>query len=91
MENLLGTAGDDGFVNLFDISQKKLLSAFAQKASVRDVVFSPSNKHIMCSAGLEKSIYLYDINEKAPAVTIKPGFSFQSLAFSADGQTIACG
>lgn len=58
---------------------------------MKGVGFSPLNKLLLASVGLDKNIVFYDINDKIIVKRIRGEFPFQSVSFCADGHTIAVG
>ena len=62
-KSLLGSASDDGAINLWDTSSKRLLHSFvrAHKSPAMGLAFSPLNEMLMMSVGLDKRIVCYDV------------------------------
>ena len=58
---------------------------------MKGVAFSPLNKLLLASVGLDKNMVFYDINEKIIVKRIRTEVPFQSVTFSTDGHTIAIG
>jgi protein NEDD1 len=60
-------------VTLWDVNTQKQRIQFSQghKSSVKDVAFSPLNKLLLASVGLDKNIVFYDINDKIIVKRIK--------------------
>lgn len=65
--------------------------SIGHKSSVRGLAFSPLNKLLLCSIGLDKNVVFYDINDKVIVKRIKTETPLQSVSFCADGHTIAIG
>lgn len=61
------------------------------KSSVRGLAFSPLNKLLLCSIGLDKNVVFYDINDKVIVKRIKTETPLRSVSFCSDGHTIAIG
>ena len=58
---------------------------------VKGLSFSPLNKLLMCSVGLDRQIIFYDIHDKLIVKKITAPFPIKSVNFSADGHTLAVG
>ena len=58
---------------------------------VKGMSFSPLNKLLMCSVGLDRQIIFYDIHEQLIVKKITAPFPIQSVNFSPDGHTLAVG
>ena len=61
------------------------------KSAIRGIGFSPLNKLLLASVGLDKNIVFYDINDKIIVKRIKTETPLQSVSFCTDGHTIAVG
>ena len=63
---LLASTSDLGTVTLWDTSAKKLLHTFdtSHKAPATGLAFSPTNRMLMTSVGLDKRIMFYDVQGK---------------------------
>lgn len=59
------------------------------KGSVKSLAFSPLNRLLLCSAGVDRSVSFYDLNEKVTVKKIKTDISISKVAFCSDGYTIA--
>ncbi|RKP05300.1 WD40-repeat-containing domain protein [Thamnocephalis sphaerospora] len=93
-KSLLLCGGDDGAVHMFDTNRSQTpLQTFqsAHGAPVKGTVFSPFNRFLMCSAGLDKHIILYDAEKKGAIKTLVADQPLTTLAFKSDGVTIAGG
>ena len=90
---LLCSAQDDSVVTLYDVEAARQVTQFtnSHKASVKGVAFSPLNKLLLASVGLDKNIVFYDTHDKIIVKRIRSEFPFASVAFCADGHTIAVG
>ena len=75
---LLSSCQDDSVVTLFDVEASKQVFKFDQshKSSVKGVAFSPLNKLLLASVGLDKNIVFYDINDKIIVKRIRAEFPF---------------
>mmetsp|Transcript_13812 Transcript_13812/g.9773 ORF Transcript_13812/g.9773 Transcript_13812/m.9773 type:complete len:176 (+) Transcript_13812:601-1128(+) len=61
------------------------------KSSIRGLSFSPLNKLLMCSVGIDRHIVFYDVNEGIIVKRIETDTPLQSVAFCTDGHTLAAG
>jgi len=63
--NYVGCAYDDGAVKVFDVGENSLLHEFGNhEASCSAIAFSPINKLLFCSAGLDGKINFFDVQAK---------------------------
>lgn len=53
--------------------------------------FSTISKLLLCSAGLDKYAYFYDIQSKMSVNKINLNMPIQSVSFASDGKTVAFG
>lgn len=92
-ENLLATAAFDGSVNIWDVTQRQIVTSFptAHSTTVSSVCFSTGNPLLLCSAGLDKNINFYDVQDKKIVKTLKCDQPLSSLAFYKDAHTICVG
>ena len=90
---LLCAGQDDSVVTLYDVEAAKQVYQFSQshKSAVKGVAFSPLNKLLLASVGLDKNIIFYDIHDKIIVKRIRADFPFQSISFCTDGHTVAIG
>ncbi|RKP26015.1 WD40-repeat-containing domain protein [Syncephalis pseudoplumigaleata] len=93
-KSLLLCGGDDGAVHIMDTNRSQTpLKTFhdAHHAPVKGVAFSPFNRYLMCSAGLDKRVVLYDAEKQGAIKTLTTDQPLTTLAFKNDGVTIATG
>ncbi|CAG8585328.1 2865_t:CDS:10 [Acaulospora morrowiae] len=91
---LLAAGGDDGSLRLWDTSvSTTALQTFenVHHFAIRGIAFSPFNSHLMCSAGLDNHIVLYDVGKKSTLKTIYTETHLTALGFKTDGVTIVAG
>lgn len=90
---MVGSAHEDGSVFLWDCKRQqqmyKQTQAHTQMCS--GVTFSPVNHLLMCSVGLDNKIQFYDINDKKIVKNLNCDVPISSIAFNADGHTVAAG
>lgn len=92
MKEMLGTVTDHGTVCLYNVNTKQLVGQFSKHSGyVKGLSFSPLNKLLMCSVGLDRQIIFYDIHEKLVVKKIVAPFPIKSVNFSSDGHTLAVG
>jgi len=92
MKEMLGTVTDHGTVCLYNVNTKQLVGQFNKHSGyVKGLSFSPLNKLLMCSVGLDRQIIFYDIHEKLIVKKIVAPFPIKSVNFSSDGHTLAVG
>ena len=83
---------DHGAVCLYNANTKQLLGQFNKHSGyVKALSFSPLNRLLMCSVGLDRQIIFYDIHEKIIVKRIMAPFPIASVSFCADGHTLAVG
>ena len=65
-------------MTLYDVEASKQVFQFSQahKSSVKGVAFSPLNKLLLASVGLDKNIIFYDTNDKIIVKRIRSEFPF---------------
>ncbi len=86
------TAGGDSMVRLWSVGQAKSIREFAIQERLRDsfaLAFSRDGKHI--AAGALKTLYVWDVatGEKKQQIQNAHGRDVISVAFSADGDSVA--
>eukprot|EP00026_Physarum_polycephalum_P003070 Phypoly_transcript_03079.p1 GENE.Phypoly_transcript_03079~~Phypoly_transcript_03079.p1 ORF type:complete len:801 (+),score=173.70 Phypoly_transcript_03079:95-2497(+) len=93
MRHILAVCSDDGGVHMWDTHTRKLHTTFPQQhnAPASAIVFSPANKLLLGSCGLDKKILFYDINEKKVLKVIPTDSPLNCLGFMEDGITLAAG
>jgi len=70
---LLAAGGEDGSLRLWDTSVSTTAIQTYEKAhhsEIKGVAFSPSNQHLLISAGMDKRIVLYDVGKKEYVVNL---------------------
>ncbi|CAI2167989.1 13691_t:CDS:2 [Funneliformis geosporum] len=74
---LLAAGGEDGSLRLWDTSGSTTAIQTYEKAhhsEIKGIAFSPSNSHLLLSAGMDRRIVMYDVGKKeADCVTIAVG------------------
>ncbi|KAM6303626.1 protein NEDD1 isoform 2-T2 [Podargus strigoides] len=92
-KSLLGSVSEGGNVTLWDVNTQKPYHNFqnAHKAPASEICFSPVNKLLLVTVGLDKRIILYDTSSKKVLTAIVAGFPLTSVDFMPDGTTLAIG
>jgi WD40 repeat protein len=89
---LLGTAGIDGGLRLYDLRTERQVAHVQVKSvgSLQDLDFS-SDRRLVAAAGLGGEIAIWDLVRHRLARAIHHEGGLQSIRFSPDGRTIATG
>ncbi|XP_061310538.1 protein NEDD1 [Pezoporus flaviventris] len=92
-KSLLGSVSDSGNVTLWDVNSQNPYHNFenAHKAPASEICFSPVNKLLLVTVGLDKRIILYDTSSKKLLTTIVADFPLTTVDFMPDGTTLAIG
>eukprot|EP00164_Ancoracysta_twista_P002699 GFYU01003593.1.p1 GENE.GFYU01003593.1~~GFYU01003593.1.p1 ORF type:complete len:817 (-),score=223.66 GFYU01003593.1:113-2563(-) len=91
--NLLAAAEDDGSVRVWDTNHRSVHTLFNQthEAPCNAIAFSPVNHLLLSSAGLDKKLLFFDVQEKKTVKVLNTEAPLSSLSFLDDGVTIAAG
>ncbi|NXN27338.1 NEDD1 protein, partial [Nycticryphes semicollaris] len=92
-KSLLGSVSDSGVVTLWDVNSQNPYHNFenTHKAPASEICFSPVNKLLLVTVGLDKRIILYDTSSKKLLTTIVADFPLTTVDFMPDGTTLAIG
>ncbi|NXW97786.1 NEDD1 protein, partial [Larus smithsonianus] len=92
-KSLLGSVSDSGGVTLWDVNSQSPYHNFenTHKAPASEICFSPVNKLLLVTVGLDKRIILYDTSSKKLLTTIVADFPLTTVDFMPDGTTLAIG
>ncbi|XP_076191221.1 protein NEDD1 isoform X2 [Aptenodytes patagonicus] len=92
-KSLLGSVSDSGNVTLWDVNSQNPYHNFenTHKAPASEICFSPVNKLLLVTVGLDKRIILYDTSSKKLLTTIVADFPLTTVDFMPDGTTLAIG
>lgn len=84
------SAGSDGLVKLWQVSNQKLLAEFhhSSQGSVQSLLFSPQG-HFLATGGSDQTIHIWDVtNRRDLAVLTGHSGPITGLAFSQDGKIL---
>ncbi|KAG0035818.1 Protein nedd1 [Podila clonocystis] len=95
-KSLLGTAGNDGILRLWDTGSNGSSSVFHSFSATHSVpisgmAFSPFNKYLVCTTGLDGRYSLYDVEQKTVVKNTLTEYPLTSIAFKSDGVSMAFG
>ncbi|KAF9380938.1 Protein nedd1, partial [Podila verticillata] len=95
-KSLLGTAGNDGILRLWDTGSSGSSSVFHSFSATHSVpisgmAFSPFNKYLVCTTGLDGRYSLYDVEQKTVVKNTLTEYPLTSIAFKSDGVSMAFG
>ncbi|NXP73455.1 NEDD1 protein, partial [Ramphastos sulfuratus] len=92
-KSLLGSVSDSGSVTLWDVNSQNPYHNFenTHKAPASEICFSPVNKLLLVTVGLDKRIILYDTSSKKLLTTIVADFPLTTVDFMPDGTTLTIG
>ncbi|KAJ7401564.1 Protein NEDD1 [Pitangus sulphuratus] len=92
-KSLLGSVSDSGNVTLWDVNSQNPYHNFenTHKAPASEICFSPVNKLLLVTVGLDKRVILYDTLSKKLLTTIVTDFPLTTVDFMPDGTTLAIG
>ncbi|XP_064383740.1 protein NEDD1-like [Halichondria panicea] len=89
----LGCVCEGGEVSLWSIESQRKLTTFTTKHSdvATDLSFTPSNKILMVSVGLDSCIRCYDLQTRKMVATIAAPTPLSSVSILRDGSTLLAG
>ncbi|KAF9124529.1 Protein nedd1 [Mortierella sp. 14UC] len=95
-KSILGGIGNDGILRLWDTGSTGSSAAyhsFEQKHEVpiNSMAFSPFNRFLICTVGLDRRYTLYDVDQKSVVKTRNVDHALTSVAFKNDGFSMAFG
>ncbi|GAA2631217.1 caspase family protein [Actinomadura fulvescens] len=87
---ILATTHNDAIVNLWNVSQRRLLTTIrGHEKEVRSMAFSP-NGRLLATGSEDRSVRLWDVRTGAPlGILGRHGNTVPGLDFSPDGATLA--
>lgn len=92
-DHVLASCNEAGSVVVWDTTRRVVDVHFpnAHNSPATGLAFSPVNKLLLCSSGLDQRLLFYDIQEKKLIKTLDSDSPLTCLAFNADGYTVAAG
>jgi WD40 repeat protein/DNA-binding SARP family transcriptional activator len=89
-DRLVGTAGEDGSVRLYDTRSGHPVDILSAKGTLQDLDFSPDGRYV-AAAGLGEKVYVWNLRTRSLVHAIPPGQLIFAIRFSPDGKQIATG
>jgi len=89
-DRLIGTAGNDGVVRLYDVPSGRLYAPLLAGHPEQDLDFSPDGLHV-AAAGLGGNIAIWNVHSRKLEQTINHGPIIYSIRYSPNGKQIATG
>ncbi|KAG0263637.1 Protein nedd1 [Actinomortierella ambigua] len=94
--SILGGTGNDGTLRLWETSASGSGSIYhsfpsTHESTISAMVFSPSNRYLICTAGLDRRYVLYDVTKKGVVKTTTTNHALTSAALKGDGLSMAFG
>ncbi|KAF9437961.1 Protein nedd1 [Entomortierella beljakovae] len=94
--SILGGVGNDGILRLWDTGSSGSNAVYhsfttAHESPIGDMAFSPFNRYLICTAGLDKRYALYDVEKKKVVKNTMADYPLTSVSFKSDGISMAFG
>ncbi|KAF9357420.1 Protein nedd1 [Mortierella sp. AD094] len=94
--SILGGVGNDGVLRLWDAGSNGSTGIYHSFATTHEVpisgmAFSPFNRYLICTAGLDKRYALYDVEKKNIVKNTLTEYALTSVSFKNDGISMAFG
>ncbi|KAF9115396.1 Protein nedd1 [Mortierella sp. AM989] len=94
--SILGGVGNDGILRLWDTGSNGSTSIYhsfaaTHEAPISGMAFSPFNRYLICTAGLDKRYALYDVEKKKVVKNTVTEYALTSVSFKNDGISMAFG
>ncbi|KAG0213747.1 Protein nedd1 [Mortierella sp. NVP41] len=95
-KSILGGIGNDGVLRLWDTGSTgstAVYHSFEQKHElpINSMTFSPFNRFLICTVGLDKRYTLYDVDQRSVVKTRSVDHALTSVTFKNDGFSMAFG
>ncbi|KAF9149226.1 Protein nedd1 [Linnemannia schmuckeri] len=95
-KSIVGGIGNDGVLRLWDTGSTgstAVYHTFEQKHDIpiNGMTFSPFNRFLICTVGLDKRYTLYDVDQKSVVKTRNIDHALTSVTFKNDGFSMAFG
>jgi len=94
LSTTLVAAYDSPAIFMYDVNAKERKPSLVLQdhlAQVRGLSFSPLNKQLLTSVGLDKKIHFYDITKGKKVSDIRTLDALSSVSFNLEGNTVAVG
>ncbi|KAI7821908.1 hypothetical protein BC939DRAFT_454881 [Gamsiella multidivaricata] len=94
--SILGGIGNDGVLRLWDTGSNGSTTMYhsftmTHEVPISGMAFSPFNRYLICTAGLDKRYALYDVEKKNVVKNTLTEYGLTSVAFKNDGISMAFG
>ena len=90
--NHAGSAHEDGSFVYWDVVGRKAVALFRQHTGpATDLAFSTVHAALVVSAGLDRRVIFYDVQQRSVVKTLQTDCALSALSFMEDGSTIAAG
>ncbi|KAG9325782.1 hypothetical protein KVV02_005706 [Mortierella alpina] len=94
--SVLGGVGNDGILRLWDTGSNGATALYHSFAATHELpisgmAFSPFNRYLICTAGLDKRYALYDVEKKNVVKNTVTDYALTSVSFKNDGISMAFG
>ncbi|KAF9574877.1 Protein nedd1 [Mortierella alpina] len=94
--SVLGGVGNDGILRLWDTGSNGATAVYHSFATTHELpisamAFSPFNRYLICTAGLDKRYALYDVEKKNIVKNAVTEYALTSVSFKNDGISMAFG
>ncbi|KAF9947199.1 Protein nedd1 [Mortierella alpina] len=94
--SVLGGVGNDGILRLWDTGSNGATTVYHSFAATHELpisgmAFSPFNRYLICTAGLDKRYALYDVEKKNVVKNTVTDHVLTSVSFKNDGISMAFG
>ncbi|KAF9183768.1 Protein nedd1 [Haplosporangium sp. Z 767] len=94
--SMLGGIGNDGILRLWDTGSSGTTAMYhsftaTHEVPISSMAFSPFNRYLICTAGLDKRYALYDVEQKKVVKNKLTDHALTSVTFKNDGISMAFG
>ncbi|KAF9286443.1 Protein nedd1 [Mortierella alpina] len=94
--SVLGGVGNDGILRLWDTGSNGATAVYHSFAATHELpisgmAFSPFNRYLICTTGLDKRYALYDVEKKNVVKNTVTDYALTSVSFKNDGISMAFG
>ncbi|CAO3565142.1 unnamed protein product [Mortierella alpina] len=94
--SVLGGVGNDGILRLWDTGSTGATAVYHSFAATHDLsisgmAFSPFNRYLICTTGLDRRYALYDVEKKNVVKSTVTDYALTSVSFKNDGISMVFG